>query len=226
MLWYLYNLHLQLDATLLTLHLQLDATLLNLHSQLDATLLNLHIQLDATLLHLHIELDATLLTLHLQLDATLLTLHLQLEAVFLQVKSFTSKCHPVYPNVSNIAGTQMIDRSWQNLKTFLGSHLCLKHKQRGCSRRHPHIAQNIYMWVWRQSLGPVKPKTFLQQLEKLLWPTKVKKQTGQIRCVKSSSTKNRHLAEAKHDFCAFLLVNRPAIAKMIMAMLTHCKSVV
>ena len=82
---------------------------------------------------------------------------------------------------------------------------------------HPHVAQNVYMWVWRQSLGPVKPKTCLQQLEKPLWPTKAKKK-GQISCAKSSNTENRHLAEENHDFSAFLLANRPAIANMIMAM--------
>ena len=40
--------------------------------------------------------------------------------------------------------------------------------------------------------------------------------TGPISCVESSITENRHLAEAKHDFSAFLLVNK----------LTHWKSVV
>ena len=113
-------------------------------------LLNLPLQLDATLLKLHLQLGARLLNLHLQLDATatLLNFHLQLDAVVHQVKNFTSKCNPVYPNVSNIAGTRMIDRSWQKLKTFLGSHLCLKHKEQGRSRMHPHVAQNVYTWVW------------------------------------------------------------------------------
>ena len=32
---------------------------------------------------------------------------------------------------------------------------------------HPRVGQNVYIRVFRQSLGPVKPKSFLQQLEKL-----------------------------------------------------------
>ena len=228
----LLKLHLQLDATLLKLHLQLDATLLKLHFQLDATLLNLHLQLDATLLKLHLQLDATLLNLHLQLDATLLKLHLQLDAALLklhlQLDATLLNLHlqhcrdsddPVYPNASDISGTQMLDRSWQNLKTFLGFHLCLKHKERGCSRMPPHVAQNVYMWVWRQSLGPVNPRHFCSNWRSYCDLQKWKKRPDKlISCVKSSSAKNRHLAEAKHDFSAFLLVNRPAIANMIMAM--------
>ena len=47
---------------------------------------------------------------------------------------------------------------------------------------------------------------------------KSEKNDRPINGVESSSTKNRHLAEAKHDFSAILLVKRPAIANMIMAM--------
>ena len=103
---------------------------------------------------------------------------LPFQNVIHQVKNFTSDCPKVWPEVSTVAGTQTLDRSWRSLKTFLPKGTTVKQKIQGHSCMHPSVPQYMYMWAWRQSLGNVSPNEFLEHLEDLLpqdWCYKIKK---------------------------------------------------
>ncbi|CAL1167514.1 unnamed protein product [Cladocopium goreaui] len=93
---------------------------------------------------------------------------LPFQNVIHQVKNFTSDCPKVWPEVSTVAGTQTLDRSWRSLKTFLPKGTTVKQKIQGHSCMHPSVPQYMYMWAWRQSLGNVSPNEFLEHLEDLL----------------------------------------------------------
>ena len=93
---------------------------------------------------------------------------LAVQSVVHQVKNFTSVCQPVFGDVPNVAGTQMLDRSWQSLESFLPQHMQMKCKEKGHSKMHGNVPQYIYMWAWRQSLHAPTPKVFLEELEALL----------------------------------------------------------
>jgi hypothetical protein len=67
--------------------------------------------------------------------------------------------------LSNIAGTQTLDRSWKSLKDFLPAHMVLKHKDRGHSTLHPSVTQYVFTWCWRCSLENPDPQRFLEALE-------------------------------------------------------------
>ena len=71
------------------------------------------------------------------------------QSVVHQVKNFTSEGPKMFRGVSNIAGTQTLDRSWKSLKDFLPAHMVLKHKDRGHSTMHPSVTQYVFMWYWR-----------------------------------------------------------------------------
>ena len=73
----------------------------------------------------------------------------------------------IFRGVSNVAGTQTLDRSWQLLKIFLPHHMVLKHKDRGHSTMHPSVSQYVFMWCWRCSLDSPDPQRFLEELERL-----------------------------------------------------------
>jgi hypothetical protein len=72
-----------------------------------------------------------------------------------------------YQRVSNIAGTQVLDGSWQSFKTFLPTHMYIKRKEKGHSKMHLNVPR-IYMWACRQSLQYPTPKDFVEKLEELL----------------------------------------------------------
>jgi hypothetical protein len=74
----------------------------------------------------------------------------------------------MFRGVSNIAGTQTLDRSWKSLKDFLPAHMVLKHKDRGHSTMHPSVTQYVFMWCWRCTLNNPDPQRFLEELEALL----------------------------------------------------------
>jgi hypothetical protein len=93
---------------------------------------------------------------------------LPFQSVIHQVKNFTLDCPKVWPEVSSVAGTQTLDRSWRSLKTFLSKAMTVKHKIQGHSCMHSSVSQYMYMWAWRQSLGSVSPREFLEHLEALL----------------------------------------------------------
>ena len=56
---------------------------------------------------------------------------------YANVRSLAQSCPSVCPvrwkHVSNVAGTQMSDRSWQNVKFFLLEHMYIKCKEKGHS---------------------------------------------------------------------------------------------
>ena len=92
-----------------------------------------------------------------------------------QVDNFTS-VSPV--NVSNVAGTQMLERSWQNLKGFLSKPMCFKYKDKGHSKMHPSVPEYIlyvyiYIYLFIYMVLETKswnntPKKFLAKLKELL----------------------------------------------------------
>ena len=90
------------------------------------------------------------------------------QSVVHQVKNFTSEGPQIFRGVSNVAGTQTLDRSWKSLKMFLPHHMVLKHKDRGHSTMHPSVSQYVFMWCWRCSLDCPDPQRFLEELERLL----------------------------------------------------------
>lgn len=59
------------------------------------------------------------------------------------MKNFTSEGPKIFRGVSNIAGTEPLDRSWKSLKTFLPAHIVLKHKDCEHSTMHPSVPQNM-----------------------------------------------------------------------------------
>ena len=73
----------------------------------------------------------------------------------------------IFRGVSNVAGAQTLDGSWQLLKIFLPHHMVLKHKDRGHSTMHPSVSQYVFMWCWRCSLDSPDPQRFLEELERL-----------------------------------------------------------
>ena len=85
-----------------------------------------------------------------------------------QVKTFCKRVKPRSVLLSCVAGTQVLDRSWQSLKTFLPPKLSAKLKVDGDSALNPAVKQQLFMWKWRASLGPCTPKQFLDALESLL----------------------------------------------------------
>ena len=66
---------------------------------------------------------------------------LPFQNVIHQVKNFTSDCTKVWPEVSTVAGTQTLDRSWRSLKTFLPKGMTVKQKIQGHSCMHPSVPQ-------------------------------------------------------------------------------------
>ena len=67
---------------------------------------------------------------------------LPFQNVIHQVKNFTSDCPKVWPEVSTVAGTQTLDRSWRSLKTFLPKGMTVKQKIQGHSCMHPSGSRN------------------------------------------------------------------------------------
>ena len=80
-----------------------------------------------------------------------------------QVKNFTSEGPKLFPGVSNIAGTQTLNRPWKSLN-FLPAHMVLKCKERGHSTLHPSVTQCVFVWCWQSSLQSPD----LEELEALL----------------------------------------------------------
>ena len=85
-----------------------------------------------------------------------------------QVKTFCKRVKPGSVLLSCVAGTQVLDRSWQSLKTFLPPKLSAKLKVDGDSALNPAVKQQLFMWNWRASLGLCTPIQFLDALESLL----------------------------------------------------------
>ena len=87
------------------------------------------------------------------------------QSVVHQVKNFTSEGPQIFRGVSNVAGTQTLDKVVENV---LPHHMVLKHKDRGHSTMHPSVSQYVFMWCWRCSLDSPDLQRFLEELERLL----------------------------------------------------------
>ena len=98
------------------------------------------------------------------LDATLWTffsLNLPFESVCHQQKVF------VKPGKRVDIGTQVIDRTWLEMKTWLGKYpvSIKKNKHR---IKDPTLDKLIFQFVFRQSVLPLNPQGFMSQLRRLL----------------------------------------------------------
>ena len=103
--------------------------------------------------------------------------------------------------LSNISGTQTLDRSWKSLKDFLPAHMVLKHKDRRHSKMHPSVTQYMFMWCWRCSLENPDPQRFLEEHEALLWPRRTQNMSGRISFRVGKNHQNASFVYAK---CMFL----------------------
>ena len=92
------------------------------------------------------------------------------EAVSHQRKQFTRKivqnCSQLYPS---LAGTQIIDRAWSSLKNdWWPQHVNATSKVAGHTLMSEDVKAMVNQWVFRQSLGPITPIAFLEELKRLL----------------------------------------------------------
>ena len=87
-----------------------------------------------------------------------------------QLKIFAAPCQTP-GNLSNMAGTHCIDRTWLSLKGSLGQKLLLKHKSKPLNEE---AKKHVRMYAFRANPlalhGPdvFKPKLFLAQLQEIV----------------------------------------------------------
>ena len=67
-------------------------------------------------------------------------------------------------------GTQVIDRTWLEMKTWLGRKYPVSIRKNTRRIRDPTLDKLIYQFVFRQSVLPLKPQGFMSQLRRLLKP--------------------------------------------------------
>ena len=90
------------------------------------------------------------------------------EPVSHQDKQFTRK-HENQKRKPTLAGAQCRDRSWKSLKVqWMCSGVNAATKENGHTLLSPVVSPLVHQWAWRQSVGPKKPKEFLQELGHLL----------------------------------------------------------
>ena len=108
------------------------------------------------------------------LDATLWTfldlytlLMLRCELFFLE-----SVCHQqkvfVKPGTKVDIGTQIIDRTWLEMKTWLGRKYPVSIGKNKHRIKDPTLGKLIFQFVFRQSVLPLNPQGFMSQLRRLL----------------------------------------------------------
>ena len=67
-------------------------------------------------------------------------------------------------NVSRLAGTQQIDRSWLAVKTFSGNKVSRKTGRGQLATESNLVRRLVHQFMFRQSLGPCLPAQFLLHL--------------------------------------------------------------
>ena len=67
-------------------------------------------------------------------------------------------------NVSRLAGTQQIDRSWLAVKTFIGNKVSRKTGRGQLATESNLVRRLVHQFMFRQSLGPCSPAQFLLHL--------------------------------------------------------------
>ena len=88
------------------------------------------------------------------------------EQVTHQQKQFTKPVTNVKrpaSNLSTIAGTQSLDRAWQELKNWLPPKLVAFSKKNGHTLMCDRVEELLFQWVWRKHVLPCSPKEFLKQ---------------------------------------------------------------
>ena len=91
------------------------------------------------------------------------------EAVSHQRKQFTRKIVQKKKQSPSLAGTQIIDRAWKSLKNdWWPQHVNVTSKVAGHTLMSEDIKAMVNQWVFRQSLGPITPIAFLDELKRLL----------------------------------------------------------
>ena len=80
----------------------------------------------------------------------------------------TQKCWQK-TNGPSLAGTQIIDRAWRSLKNdWWPQHVNATSKVAGHTLMSDDVKAMVNQWVFRQSLGPITPIAFLEELKQLL----------------------------------------------------------
>jgi hypothetical protein len=85
-------------------------------------------------------------------------------------------CHQQKVFVRNIhdgmdAGTQVLDRTWLELRRFLVDKFPVSLKVAGHRRVEPFLADLVFQFVYRQSVMPATPNEFYSALKRLLKAT-------------------------------------------------------
>ena len=72
-------------------------------------------------------------------------------------------------NGTSLAGTQIIDRAWRSLKNdWWPQHVNATSKVAGHTLMSDDVKAMVNQWVFRQSLGPITPIAFVEELKQLL----------------------------------------------------------
>ena len=95
-------------------------------------------------------------------------LGLEHHAVTHQLKQFTKRVELGAVMLSCFAETQILERTWRDLKMFLSKRLVAKLRADGHSQLHPNLQLLVRQWMWRKSIGSTTPLEFLDALESLL----------------------------------------------------------
>ena len=70
--------------------------------------------------------------------------------------------------LSNVGGTQNMDRWWLSLKHYIPSSLNRKHKKGDDATLHEHVSLEVFQWAWRNhAVFGKNPSEVLEQLSRL-----------------------------------------------------------
>ena len=98
-----------------------------------------------------------------------------MEALGLRLILLVRELTSVVPRqLSWTAGTQQIDRAWQEMNNFIPTttHLPRKAKLKGSSVHNPAIERRVWQCAWRRELKESAPKDVLDASGPRQWPIK------------------------------------------------------
>ena len=95
-------------------------------------------------------------------------LGLKRDEVTHQLKQFRKTVRSGAVMLSCVAGNQILDCTWGDLKTFLPSRLAAKVTVTGHSQLHPNVQLLVNQWNFSTSIGSTTPQEFLTAPESLL----------------------------------------------------------
>ena len=112
--------------------------------------------------------DATLLFVVLHFLTDMMLRYCMSSCTSAQKTIHTQNCSKE-KNGPSLAGTQIIDRAWSSLKNdWWPQHVNATSKVAGHTLMSEDVKAMVNQWVRRQSLGPITPIAFLEELKRLL----------------------------------------------------------